>query len=59
MTQLQTIGEFETVKKSFSKTIEGDQQAMHVLPDIGIDQVVANALFKDEMVLEVQGEISA
>lgn len=59
MTELQTIGKLETAKKSFTKTIEGEQQLANLLPDIGADQIVASALFKDKMVLNVEGEVSA
>jgi len=49
----------ETVKKTFVKTIEGEQQLASLTPDIGVDQIISSALFKDKMVLDVEGEISA
>jgi hypothetical protein len=49
----------ETVKKSFTETIEGEQQLASLLPNIGVDQILGSALFKDKMTLEVQGEVRA
>lgn len=59
MTELQTIEKLETAKKSFTKTIEGEQELANLLPDIGADQIIASALFKDKMILEVEGEVTA
>ncbi len=59
MTQLQTLEKLETVKKTFTKTLEGQQQLASLIPGIGVDQIVGSALFKDKMVLDVQGEVSA
>lgn len=59
MTELQTIEKLETAKKSFTESIEGEQQLVSLLPDIGADQIIGSALFKDKMVLEVAGEVSA
>ena len=59
MTELQKVEKLETAKKNFTETIEGEQQLASLLPDIGIDQIVGSALFKDKMILEVQGEVSA
>ncbi len=59
MTELQTIEKLETAKKSFTKTIEGEQELANLLPDIGADQIIASALFKDKMILEVKGEVTA
>jgi hypothetical protein len=59
VTQLQTLEKLETVKKTFTKTIEGQQQLASLIPGIGVEQIVGSALFKDKMVLEVQGEVSA
>ncbi len=59
MTELASVGKLETVKKSFTETIEGEQQLAALTPDIGVDQIVNSALFKDKMVLEVEGEVSA
>lgn len=59
MTELQTIEKLETAKKSFTKTIEGEQELASLLPDIGAEQIIASALFRDKMILEVIGEVSA
>lgn len=59
MTQLQTLEKLETVKKTFTKTIEWQQQLASLIPGIGVDQIVGSALFKDKMILEVEGEVSA
>lgn len=59
MTELQTVGKLETAKRTFTKTIEGEQQLASLVPSIGVDQIVGSALFKDKMVLEVDGEVSA
>ena len=59
MTELAAVEKLETVKKSFTETIEGEQQLAALTPDIGVDQIVSSALFKDKMVLEVEGEVSA
>ena len=59
MTELQKIEKLETAKKSFTKIIQGEQQLADLVPNIGIDQIVGSALFKDTMVLEVQGEVVA
>ncbi|MEI6773362.1 MAG: hypothetical protein WCL18_00570 [bacterium] len=59
MTELQKVETLETVKKNFTETIEGEQQLAKLLPDIGVDQIIGSALFKDKMVLNVQGEVTA
>lgn len=59
MTELQTVGKLETVKKIFTKTIEGEQQLASLIPSIGADEIINSALFKDKMVLNVDGEVSA
>ena len=59
MTELTKIDKLETVKKTFTKTIEGEQELASLLPDIGADQIIGSALFKDKMVLDVEGEVSA
>ncbi len=59
MTQLQTVGKLETVKKTLTKTIEGQQQLAALTPTIGINDIIDSALFKDKMILKVQGEIIA
>lgn len=59
VTQLQSLEKLETTKKTFTETIEGQQQLANLLPGIGIDQIVGSALFKDKMTLEVQWEVSA
>ncbi len=59
MTELQTVGKLETVKKTFTKTIEGEQQLASLIPGIGVDEIISSALFKDKMVLDVDGEVSA
>lgn len=58
-TELQTLEKLETIKKTFTETIEGQQQLASLVPDIGVDQIVGSALFKDKMILEVEGEVSA
>ncbi len=59
MTELQTLDKLETAKKSFTETIEGEQELAKLMPDIGADQIIASALFKDKMTLEVKGEVLA
>ena len=59
MTELQTVGKLETAKKTFTKTIEGEQQLASLVPGIGVDQIITSALFKDKMILNVEGEVSA
>ena len=59
MTELQTVEKLETVKKTFTETIEGQQQLTSLIPGIGVDEIIGSALFKDNMVLEVEGEVSA
>jgi len=59
MTELQTVGKLETVKKTFTKTIEGEQQLASLIPGIGVNEIISSALFKDKMVLDVDGEVSA
>jgi len=59
MTELAAVEKLETVKKSFTETIEGEQQLAALTPDIWVDQIINSALFKDKMVLEVEGEVSA
>ncbi len=59
MTQLQTLEKLETNKQTFTKTIEGQQQLMSLLPGIGVDQILNSALFKDKTILKVEWEVSA
>ncbi len=59
MTELAKIDKLETVTRSFSKTIEGEQQLANLIPGIGVDQIVGSALFKDKMVLNVNGQVHA
>ncbi|MEI6119023.1 MAG: hypothetical protein WCP92_07620 [bacterium] len=59
MTELEKVDKLETVTKTFTKTIEGEQQLASLIPGIGVDQIVGSALFKDKMVLDVQGIVSA
>jgi len=59
MSELTKINEFETVKKTFTKTLEWQQELVSLLPDIGVDQIIGSALFKDKMVLDVEGEVRA
>jgi hypothetical protein len=54
MTELAKVDKLETVKKTFTKTIEGEQQLASLIPGIGIDEIINSALFKDKMVLEVK-----
>ena len=59
MTQLQTVGKLETVKKTLTKTIEGEQQLAVLTPHIEVNDIIGSALFKDKMVLDVQWDITA
>ncbi len=59
MTELTKVEKLETVNKSFTKTIEGEQQLISLTPDIGADDIINSALFKDKMILEVKGIVSA
>jgi len=54
MTELQTVEKIETVRKTFTTTIEGEQQLAHLLPGIGVDEIISSALFRDKMVLNVE-----
>lgn len=59
VTELTKVDTLETVKKTFTKTIEGEQQLASLIPGIGVEQIVDSALFKDKMILDVVGEVSA
>jgi Protein of unknown function (DUF4230) len=59
LTELQAVGKLETVKKVFTKTIEWEQQLASLIPDIGAEYIIDSALFKDKMVLDVEGEVRA
>ena len=59
MTELAKVDKLETVTRNFSKTIEGEQQLASLLPGIGVDQIIGSALFKDKMVLNVDGQVHA
>lgn len=59
MTELAKVDKLETAKKSYTKLIDGQDQLVSLLPDIGIDQIVSSALFQEKMTLEVAGEVSA
>lgn len=59
MTQLAKVDKLETAKKTFTKTIEGEQELAKLIPNIGVDQIVGSALFKDKMTLKVEGEVTA
>lgn len=51
MTELTTTGKLETINKTFTKTIEGEQQIISLVPEITVDDIVTSALFKDKMIL--------
>lgn len=59
MTELTTTGKLETVQKSFTKTIEWEQQIISLVPEITVDDIVTSALFKDKMILTVTWVVSA
>ena len=59
MTELSATGKLETVQKTFTKTIEGEQQIISLVPEITVDEIVTSALFKDNVILEVTGVVSA
>lgn len=59
ITELAKVDKLETIRKTFTKTIEGEQQLANLTPDIGINEIVGSALFKDKMVLDVEWEVSA
>ena len=59
MTELAKVDKLETVTRTFSKTIEGEQQLASLIPGIGVDQIIGSALFKDKMVLNVDGQVHA
>ena len=59
LTEFKTLDTLETVKKSFTKTIEGQQQLASLIPGIGVDEIIGSALFKDKMILVVEWEVSA
>ncbi len=59
MAELIKVEKLETVNKSFTKIIEGQQQLTSLTPDIGANDIINSALFKDKMVLEVKGIVSA
>lgn len=54
MTELKTVEKLETVSKSFTNTIEGQQELVALLPDIGVDQIISSALFSTALSLEVE-----
>ncbi len=59
MTELQNIGKLETVSKTFTKTIEGQQELTALIPDIGVDRIVSSALFSTKLSLDVEWIVSA
>lgn len=59
ITELQTIEKLETVTRTVTKTIEGEQALASLIPGIGVDDIISNALFKDKIILTVQGELHA
>ena len=59
MKELASVEKLETVQKTFTKTIEGEQQLAALTPDIWVDQIISSALFKNKMVLNVEWEVSA
>ena len=59
MAELTATGKLETVQKTFTKTIEGEQQIISLVPNITVDDIVTSALFKDKTVLEVTWVVRA
>jgi len=59
MTELKAVDKLETVNKTFTKTIEGQEQLVSLVPGIGVDQIISSALFSKKMVLGVEGIITA
>jgi hypothetical protein len=59
MTELAKVDKLETVTKTFTKTIEGEQQLSSLLPEMNVTQIIGSALFKDKVTLNVEGIVSA
>jgi len=59
ITELQPIDSFVTVSKIYTKTIEGEQALSTLTTSIGIEEILASALFQDKMTLEVQWIVDA
>jgi hypothetical protein len=54
MTELQAIERLETVSKLFTKTIEGQQELVALVPNIGADEIISSALFSTKVTLDVE-----
>ena len=59
MTELQTVEKLETVTKSFTRTIEGQQEMAALVPSIWADEIISSALFSNKVVLDVEWIVSA
>lgn len=59
MTELAKVEKLETVSKTLTKTIEGQDQLVALVPGLGVDQIISSALFSSKMKLDVEGIISA
>lgn len=59
MHELQTVEKLETVSKTFTKTIKGEQELATLAPAIGVDQIISSALFSQKVELTVDGVVSA
>ncbi len=59
VTELEKVDKLETASRTYTETIEGEQQIASLIPDIGIDSIISSALFKDKLKLEVEGIVSA
>jgi len=59
LTELTKIDKLETITKTFTKTIEWQQQISSLIPDMNVDQIIDRALFKDKTSLDIEGTVSA
>ncbi len=59
LNQLSGTDKLETISKTYTKIIEGEQELTTLTPNIGVDDIIDSALFKDIMKLEVEGIVSA
>jgi len=57
--QLSWTTQLETISKSFSTTIEWEQEIAKLTPSIGVQEIIASALFKDTAELTVQWVVYA
>jgi hypothetical protein len=54
-----TTKTLETASMNVSKTITGEENLAHLVPGLGVDDIINSALFKQDMTLHIEATVNA